>query len=146
MKLDKELVNHYLDIAKYMLLNIKFDKTHQDKINMSLFILAIKEGLENMAVEVSNLIELDRKKFSTNNLFYKWKTLQEIESIKTLVEQEFKKDGIFYLINEINDLLFKPLDTSIILTNNKLSLKNFNKLLDKCNKFVKLLRNLQHEC
>ena len=68
------------------------------------------------------------------------------ESIKNIVEKEFKSDGVLSIVEDAKEKLFKEVERNLILSNEANSLKKFNLILNKYKIFKDLLRKVLDEC
>lgn len=143
---NSELSNLYEDIAKDILKNLVFDSTNEDQINQLLFISMLENALSHLADDTLDLFNKSKDEISKLNYIYKWNTLKQYESIRNIVEQEFKSDGILSIVEDAKEKLFKEVETNLILSNQANSLKKFNLILNKYKIFKDLLRKVLDEC
>ena len=143
---NSELSNLYEDIAKDILKNLVFDSTNEDQINQLLFISMLENALSHLADDTLDLFNKSKDEISKLNYIYKWNTLKQYESIRNIVEQEFKSDGLLSIVEDAKEKLFKEVETNLILSNQANSLKKFNLILNKYKIFKDLLRKVLDEC
>ena len=143
---NSELSNLYEDIAKDILKNLVFDSSHENQINQLLFISMLENALSHLADDTLNLFNKPKDEISKLNYIYKWNSLKQHESIKNIVEKEFKSDGLLSLVEDAKEKLFKEVETNLILSNEANSLKKFNLILNKYKIFKDLLRKVLDEC
>ena len=143
---NSELSNLYEDIAKDILKNLVFDSTNEDQINQLLFISMLENALSHLADDTLDLFNKSEDEISKLNYIYKWNTLKQYESIRNIVEQEFKSDGLLSIVEDAKEKLFKEVETNLILSNQANSLKKFNLILNKYKIFKDLLRKVLDEC
>jgi len=143
---NSELSNLHEDIAKDILKNLVFDSSHEDQINQLLFISMLENALSYLADDTIDLFNKPKDKMSNFNYIYKWNSLKQYESIKNIVEKEFKSDGLLSVVEDAKEKLFKEVETNLILSNEANSLKKFNLILNKYKTFKDLLRKVLDEC
>ncbi len=143
---NSELSNLYEDIAMDIIKNLKFDSSNEDQINQLLFISMLENAISNLADHTLDLFNKPKDKISKLNYIYKWNSLKEYESIKNIVENEFKSDGLLCIVEDAKEKLFKEVETNLILSNEANSLKKFNLILNKYKTFKDLLRKVLDEC
>ena len=143
---NSELSNLYEDIAKDILKNLVFDSSHDDQINQLLFISMLENALSHLADDTLDLFNKSEDEISKLNYIYKWNTLKQYESIRNIVEQEFKSEGLLSIVEDAKEKLFKEVETNLILSNQANSLKKFNLILNKYKIFKDLLRKVLDEC
>ena len=143
---NSELSNLYEDIAKDILKNLVFDSTNEDQINQLLFISMLENALSHLADDTLDLFNKSEDEISKLNYIYKWNTLKQYESIRNIVEQEFKSEGLLSIVEDAKEKLFKEVETNLILSNQANSLKKFNLILNKYKIFKDLLRKVLDEC
>ena len=137
----KELSNLYLDIAKKLLKNT--DLNYQEY----LFLAALEKGLTYLADEI--YIKIEGKYSQSMNdlsLSAKWDLLSKNIAIKNLIQQEINTNGVLSQINLYESSLLLPKNDNLISTDNTISLKKLNELLDKTYKWSDLLRKTLDEC
>lgn len=142
----KELVNLYLDISEGLLSKLSFNKTIKDDFDKYLFILSLEQSLDSLADSVASSSGFAHPRFSSYNYINKWKELSSNHSIKNIIKNEFDPDGIFNMLVLIKKALHEPINESIIISNETLSLKKFNLLLDRYKEFIIMLRKTLEEC
>ena len=137
----KELSNLYLDIAKKLLKNT--DLNYQEY----LFLAALEKGLTYLADEI--YIKIEGKYSQSMNdisLSAKWDLLSKNIAINNLIQQEINTNGVLSQINLYESSLMLPKNDNLISTDNTISLKKLNELLDKTYKWSDLLRKTLDEC
>ena len=137
----KELSNLYLDIAKKLLKNT--DLNYQEY----LFLAALEKGLTHLADEIYIKIE-GKYSQSMNNLSLsaKWDLLSKNIAIKNLIQQEININGVLSQIYLYESSLMLPKNDNLISTDNTISLKKLNELLDRSYRWISLLRKNLDEC
>ena len=143
---NSELSNLYEDIAKDILKNLVFDSSHENQINQLLFISMLENALSHLADDTLDLFNKPKDEISKLNYIYKWHSLKQYESIKNIIEKEFKSDGLLSIVEDAKEKLFKEVETNLILSNEANSLKKFNLILNKYKTFKDLLRKVLDEC
>ena len=143
---NSELSNLYEDIAKDIIKNLEFDSSNEDQINQLLFISMIENAISYLANHTLDLFNKPKNEISELNYIYKWNSLKQYESIKNIVEKEFKSDGLLSIVEDAKEKLFKEVETNLILSNSANSLKKFNLILNKYKTFKDLLRKVLDEC
>ena len=143
---NSELSNLYEDIAKDIFKNLVFDSSNEDQINQLLFISMLENALSHLADDTLDLFNKSKDEISKLNYIYKWNTLKQYESIRNIVEQEFKSEGLLSIVEDAKEKLFKEVETNLILSNQANSLKKFNLILNKYKIFKDLLRKVLDEC
>ena len=143
---NSELSNLYEDIAKDIIKNLEFDSSNEDQINQLLFISMIENAISYLANHTLDLFNKPKDEISKLNYIYKWNSLKQYESIKNIVEKEFKSDGLLSIVEDAKEKLFKEVERNIILSNEANSLKKFNSILNKYKTFKDLLRKVLDEC
>ena len=96
---NSELLNLYEDIAKDILKNLVFDSSHENQVNQLLFISMLENALSHLADDTLDLFNKPKDEISKLNYIYKWNSLKQHESIKNIVEKEFKSDGLLCIFN-----------------------------------------------
>ena len=143
---NSELSNLYEDIAKDILKNLVFDSSHENQINQLLFISMLENALSHLADDTLYSFNKPKDEINKFNYIYKWNSLKQYESIKNIVEKEFKNDGLLSIVEDSKEKLFKEVETNLILSNEANSLKKFNLILNKYKTFKDLLRKVLDEC
>ena len=143
---NSELSNLYEDIAKDILKNLEFDSSNEDQINQLLFISMLENAISYLADHTLDLFNKPKDEIRKLNYIYKWNSLKQYESIKNIVEKEFKSDGLLSIVEDVKEKLFKEVETNLILSNEANSLKKFNLILNKYKIFKDLLRKVLDEC
>ena len=143
---NSELSNLYEDIAKDILKNLVFDSSHENQINQLLFISMLENALSHLADDTLDLFNKPKDEISKLNYIYKWNSLKKYESIKNIVEKEFKSDGLLSIVEDAKEKIFKEVETNLILSNEANNLKKFNLILNKYKTFKDLLRKVLDEC
>ena len=143
---NSELSNLYEDIAKDILKNLVFDSSHENQINQLLFISMLENALSHLADDTLYSFNKPKDEINKFNYIYKWNSLKQYESIKNIVEKEFKNDGLLSIVEDSKEKLFKEVETNLILSNEANSLKKFNLILNKYETFKDLLRKVLDEC
>ncbi len=143
---NSELSNLYEDIAKDILNNLVFDSSHENQINQLLFISMLENALSHLADDTLDSFNKPKDEINKLNYIYKWNSLKQHESIKNIVEKEFKSDGVLSIVEDAKEKLFKEVERNLILSNEANSLKKFNLILHKYKTFKDLLRKVLDEC
>jgi hypothetical protein len=143
---NRELSNLYEDIAEDILNNLVFDASNVDYVNQLLFVSMMENAISYLADDVFDSFNKSETEISNLNSFHKWISLKQFKFLENLIEQEFKDDGLFYLIKDAKSKLFKEVEVNLILSNKENSLKKFNLILNKYKSFKDLLRKVLDEC
>ena len=143
---NRELSNLYEDIAEDILNNLVFDASNVDYVNQLLFVSMIENAISYLADDVFDSFNKSETEISNLNCIHKWISLKQFKFLENLIEQEFKDDGLFYLIKDAKSKLFKEVEVNLILSNKENSLKKFNLILNKYKSFKDLLRKVLDEC
>jgi len=143
---NRELSNLYEDIAEDILNNLVFDSSNVDYVNQLLFVSMIENAISYLADDVFDSFNKSETEISNLNSIHKWISLKQFKFLENLIEQEFKDDGLFYLIKDAKSKLFKEVEVNLILSNKENSLKKFNLILNKYKSFKDLLRKVLDEC
>ena len=102
-----ELSNLYEDIAKDILKNLVFNSSHENQIKQLVFISMLENALSHLADDTLDLFNKPKDEISKLNYIYKWNSLKQFESIKNIVEKEFKSDGLMSIVEDAKEKLFK---------------------------------------
>ena len=143
---NRELSNLYEDIAEDILNNLVFDSSNVDYVNQLLFVSMMENAISYLADDVFDSFNKSETEISNLNSIHKWISLKQFKFLENLIEQEFKEDGLFYLIKDAKSKLFKEVEVNLILSNKENSLKKFNLILNKYKSFKDLLRKVLDEC
>ena len=143
---NRELSNLYEDIAEDILNNLVFDSSNVDHVNQLLFVSMMENAISYLADDVFDSFNKSETEISNLNSIHKWISLKQFKFLENLIEQEFKDDGLFYLIKDAKSKLFKEVEVNLILSNKENSLKKFNLILNKYKSFKDLLRKVLDEC
>lgn len=143
---NRELSNLYEDIAEDILNNLVFDASNVDYVNQLLFVSMIENAISYLADDVFDSFNKSETEISNLNCIHKWISLKQFKFLENLIEQEFKDDGLFYLVKDAKSKLFKEVEVNLILSNKENSLKKFNLILNKYKSFKDLLRKVLDEC
>ena len=143
---NRELSNLYEDIAEDILNNLVFDASNVDYVNQLLFVSMMENAISYLADDVFDSFNKSETEISHLNSIHKWISLKQFKFLENLIEQEFKDDGLFYLIKDAKSKLFKEVEVNLILSNKENSLKKFNLILNKYKSFKDLLRKVLDEC
>ena len=143
---NRELSNLYEDIAEDILNNLVFDASNVDYVNQLLFVSMMENAISYLADDVFDSFNKSETEISNLNSIHKWISLKQFKFLENLIEQEFKDDGLFYLIKDAKSKLFKEVEVNLILSNKENSLKKFNLILNKYKSFKDLLRKVLDEC
>ena len=143
---NRELSNLYEDIAEDILNNLVFDASNVDYVNQLLFVSMMENAISYLADDVFDSFNKSETEISNLNSIHKWISLKQFKFLENLIEQEFKDDGLFYLIKDAKSKLFKEVEVNLILSNKENSLKKFNLILNKYKTFKDLLRKVLDEC
>ena len=143
---NRELSNLYEDIAEDILNNLVFDASNVDYVNQLLFVSMIENAISYLADDVFDSFNKSETEISNLNSIHKWISLKQFKFLENLIEQEFKDDGLFYLVKDAKSKLFKEVEVNLILSNKENSLKKFNLILNKYKSFKDLLRKVLDEC
>ena len=137
----KELSNLYQDIAKQLLQETAL------KNQEYLFLAALEKSLIFLADEIyEKFPEQDSIDISSLSLAAKWKLLSNNKVIENLIIQETNTNGVLDLIDFYQSALLLPKNNNLISSDNNISLKKLNELLDKSYRWSDLLRKTLDEC
>ena len=142
----RELVNHYLDISENLLSKLVLNKTIKSQSDQYLFILSIEQSLDYLADSIAESINFKSSKFISYEYQTKWLELSSNQAIKNIINNELVPSGLFHQLKQTKKNLHEPVNELIIVSNETLSLKKFNLLLDKYKEFIILLRKTLDEC
>ena len=143
---NRELSNLYEDIAEDILNNLVFDASNVDYVNQLLFVSMMENAISYLADDVFDSFNKSETEIINLNSIHKWISLKQFKFLENLIEQEFKDDGLFYIIKDAKSKLFKEVEVNLILSNKENSLKKFNLILNKYKSFKDLLRKVLDEC
>ena len=143
---NRELSNLYEDIAEDILGALVFDSSNEDNVNQLLFFSMLENAVSCLADDIIDSSKASHIEISNLNSVHKWISLKQFQSLKNIIEQEFKDDGFFYLFEDAKNKLFKVVEVNLILSNEANSLKKFNLILNKYKTFKDLLRKVLDEC
>jgi hypothetical protein len=142
----RELVNHYLDISENLLSKLVLNKSINSQSDQYLFILSIEQSLDYLADSIAESINFKSSKFISYEYQTKWLELSSNQAIKNIINNELVPSGLFHQLKQTKKILHEPVNDLIIVSNETLSLKKFNLLLDKYKEFIILLRKTLDEC
>lgn len=142
----RELVNHYLDISENLLSKLVLNKSINSQSDQYLFILSIEQSLDYLADSIAESINFKSSKFISYEYQTKWLELSSNQAIKNIINNELVPSGLFHQLKQTKKNLHEPVNDLIIVSNETLSLKKFNLLLDKYKEFIILLRKTLDEC
>ena len=142
----RELVNHYLDISENLLSKLVLNKYINSQSDQYLFILSIEQSLDYLADSIAESINFKSYKFISYEYQTKWLELSSNQAIKNIISNELVPSGLFHQLKQTKKILHEPVNDLIIVSNETLSLKKFNLLLDKYKEFIILLRKTLDEC
>ena len=142
----RELVNHYLDISENLLSKLVLDKSIKSQSDQYLFILSIEQSLDYLADSIAESVNFKSSKFISYEYQTKWLELSSNQAIKNIINNELVPSGLFHQLKQTKFFLHEPVNELIIVSNETLSLKKFNLLLDKYKEFIILLRKTLDEC
>jgi hypothetical protein len=142
----RELVNHYLDISENLLSKLVLNKSINSQSDQYLFILSIEQSLDYLADSIAESINFKSSKFISYKYQTKWLELSSNQAIKNIINNELVPSGLFHQLKQTKKILHEPVNDLIIVSNETLSLKKFNLLLDKYKEFIILLRKTLDEC
>ena len=142
----RELVNHYLDISENLLSKLVLNKSINSQSDQYLFILSIEQSLDYLADSIAESINFKSSKFISYEYQTKWLELSSNQAIKNIISNELVPSGLFHQLKQSKKFLHEPVNDLIIVSNETLSLKKFNLLLDKYKEFIILLRKTLDEC
>ena len=142
----RELVNHYLDISENLLSKLVLNKSIKSQSDQYLFILSIEQSLDYLADSIAESLNFKSSKFISYEYQTKWLELSSNQAIKNIINNELVPSGLFHQLKQTKKILHEPVNDLIIVSNETLSLKKFNLLLDKYKEFIILLRKTLDEC
>ena len=71
----KELVNLYLDISDGLLNKLSLNNSKEGNFDKYLFVLALEQSLDSLAVSIASSSEFENPKFSSYDYINKWREL-----------------------------------------------------------------------
>ena len=142
----RELVNHYLDISENLLSKLVLNKSINSQSDQYLFILSIEQSLDYLADSIAESINFKSSKFISYEYQTKWLELSSNQAIKNIINNELVPSGLFHQLKQTKKILHEPVNDLIIVSNETLSLKKFNLLLDKYKEFLIKLSIHQEFC
>lgn len=142
----KELVNLYLDIANTLLSKLALNNSKDDDSDQYLFVLSIEQSLNSLADSIAASINFNNSDFSSYEYQKKWIELSSNSFLENIIKNEFSPNGLFNDLKQVKKMLHEPVNDSIIVSNETLSLKKFNLLLNRYKEFIIILRKSLEEC
>lgn len=142
----KELVNLYLDIADSLLSKLALNNSKDDDSDQYLFILSIEQSLDSLADSIAASINFNNSDFSSYEYQKKWIELSSNIFLENIIKNEFSPNGLFNDLKQVKKMLHEPVNDTIIVSNETLSLKKFNSLLNRYKEFIIILRKSLEEC
>ena len=142
----KELVNLYLDIADSLLSKLVLNNSKDDDSDQYLFVLSIEQSLNSLADSIASSINSNDSDFSSYEYQKKWIELSSNSFLENIIKNEFSPNGLFNDLKQVKKMLHEPVNDSIIVSNETLSLKKFNLLLNRYKEFIIILRKSLEEC
>lgn len=142
----KELVNLYLDIADSLLSKLALNNSKDDDSDQYLFVLSIEQSLNSLADSIAASINFNNSDFSSYEYQKKWIELSSNSFLENIIKNEFSPNGLFSDLKQVKKMLHEPVNDSIIVSNETLSLKKFNLLLNRYKEFIIILRKSLEEC
>ena len=142
----KELVNLYLDIADSLLSKLALNNSKDDDSDQYLFVLSIEQSLNSLADSIAASINFNNSDFSSYEYQKKWIELSSNSFLRNIIKNEFSPNGLFNDLKQVKKMLHEPVNDSIIVSNETLSLKKFNLLLNRYKEFIIILRKSLEEC
>ena len=142
----KELVNLYLDIADTLLSKLALNNSKDDDSDQYLFVLSIEQSLDSLADSIAASINFNNSDFSSYEYQKKWIELSSNSFLENIIKNEFSPNGLFNDLKQVKKMLHEPVNDSIIVSNETLSLKKFNLLLNRYKEFIIILRKSLEEC
>ena len=142
----KELVNLYLDIADSLLSKLVLNNSKDDDSDQYLFVLSIEQSLNSLADSIAASINFNNSDFSSYEYQKKWIELSSNSFLENIIKNEFSLNGLFNDLKQVKKMLHEPVNDSIIVSNETLSLKKFNLLLNRYKEFIIILRKSLEEC
>ena len=142
----KELVNLYLDIANTLLSKLALNNSKDDDSDQYLFVLSIEQSLNSLADSIAASINFNNSDFSSYEYQKKWIELSFNSFLENIIKNEFSPNGLFNDLKQVKKMLHEPVNDSIIVSNETLSLKKFNLLLNRYKEFIIILRKSLEEC
>ncbi len=142
----KELVNLYLDIADSLLSKLALNNSKDDDSDQYLFVLSIEQSLNSLADSIAASINFNNSDFSSYEYQKKWIELSSNSFLENIIKNEFSPNGLFNDLKQVKKMLHEPVNDSIIVSNETLSLKKFNLLLNRYKEFIIILRKSLEEC
>ena len=142
----KELVNLYLDIADSLLSKLALNNSKDDDSDQYLFVLSIEQSLNSLADSIAASINFNNSDFSSYEYQKKWIELSSNSFLRNIIKNEFSPNGLFSDLKQVKKMLHEPVNDLIIVSNETLSLKKFNLLLNRYKEFIIILRKSLEEC
>ena len=142
----KELVNLYLDIADSLLSKLALNNSKDDDSDQYLFVLSIEQSLNSLADSIAASINFNNSDFSSYEYQKKWIELSSNSFLENIIKNEFSPNGLFNDLKQVKKMLHEPINDLIIVSNETLSLKKFNLLLNRYKEFIIILRKSLEEC
>lgn len=142
----KELVNLYLDIADSLLSKLALNNSKDEDSDQYLFVLSIEQSLDSLADSIAVSINFNNSDFSSYEYQKKWIELSSNSFLENIIKNEFSPNGLFNDLKQVKKMLHEPVNDSIIVSNETLSLKKFNLLLNRYKEFIIILRKSLEEC
>ena len=142
----KELVNLYLDIADSLLSKLALNNSKDDDSDQYLFVLSIEQSLNSLADSIAASINFNNSDFSSYEYQKKWIELSSNSFLENIIKNEFSPNGLFNDLKQVKKMLHEPVNDLIIVSNETLSLKKFNLLLNRYKEFIIILRKSLEEC
>jgi hypothetical protein len=102
--------------------------------------------LDYLADSIAESVNFKSSKFISYEYQAKWLELSSNQAIKNIINNELVPSGLFHQLKQTKKNLHEPVNDLIIVSNETLSLKKFNLLLDKYKEFIILLRKTLDEC
>jgi len=91
-------------------------------------------------------INFNNSDFSSYEYQKKWIELSSNSFLENIIKNEFSPNGLFNDLKQVKKMLHEPVNDSIIVSNETLSLKKFNLLLNRYKEFIIILRKSLEEC
>ena len=142
----KELVNLYLDIADSLLSKLVLNNSKDDDSDQYLFVLSIEQSLNSLADSTAASIHFNNSDFSSYEYQKKWIELSTNSFLENIINNDFSPNALFNDLKQVKKMLHEPVNDSIIVSNETLSLKKFNLLLNRYKEFIIILRKSLEEC
>jgi len=129
-----------------LLSKLALNNSKDDDSDQYLFVLSIEQSLNSLADSIAASINFNNSDFSSYEYQKKWIELSSNSFLENIIKNEFSPNGLFNDLKQVKKMLHEPVNDSIIVSNETLSLKKFNLLLNRYKEFIIILRKSLEEC